>query len=424
MFLSLVGIIVSFIVIIFFIRKQKSFGLSLILGAVILGFFSLEFLSFQDILKTIIAASIYSFDTGQINTETIELGLLSTFIFILAKTMQETGAITKLIESFRTVFSKGGILGVIPAIYGLMPVPGGALLSAPMLDEEGTAYQLDNRQKNFLNIWFRHIWFPIFPISAAMILICSQKFSDIDIGYLILINLPSTLTAILIGYFMLRFFLKHKNPSVTKEDTGGLRGLIYLIPPIAPLFFYLILQYVGFSQTRSFLIGVVFSIALLFFLTHNTSGEYLKIIRRSFTWNLIIAIFGIMIFREMFEATKANSILVDLIQTTPTPPLVIIILIPFLLGLLTGYNLGAITLSYFLIQPFFIFTSIPILGLTSIIFISSLVGYLISPIHLCNVLSSEYLKTNPMKIYRWFIPAAMTLLCIQIVFVVLVFSLG
>ena len=79
--------------------------------------------------------------------------------------MQETGAITKLIDSLRTFFSKGGTLAVIPAVYGLMPVPGGALFSAPLIDKEGDKYKLKNNQKNFLNIWFRHIWFPIYPIS-------------------------------------------------------------------------------------------------------------------------------------------------------------------------------------------------------------------------------------------------------------------
>jgi hypothetical protein len=98
-----------------------------------------------------------------------------------------------------------------------------------------------------------------------------------------------------------------------------------------------------------------------------------------------------------------------------------IVLIPFLLGLITGYNLGAIALSYFLVEPFFLVTGISTLGLTSIVFISALMGYLISPIHLCNVLSSDYLKTDPTRIYKWFIPAALLLLVIQVAFVV-VFS--
>ena len=189
--LNLIGVIIAFIIIVILIRKKINFGLSLIIGSLILGVFSLQEIEIIDIPKAIIEASFYSFKTNQIVTSTIELALLMTLIYMLAKTMQETGAITKLIDSLRTFFSKGGTLGVIPAVYGLMPVPGGALFSAPMINEEGEKYNLDKNQKNFLNVWFRHVWFAIYPISQTMILITSENFSKIEIYNLIEANIPT-----------------------------------------------------------------------------------------------------------------------------------------------------------------------------------------------------------------------------------------
>jgi hypothetical protein len=125
----------------------------------------------------------------------------------------------------------------------------------------------------------------------------------------------------------------------------------------------------------------------------------------------------------MFDVSQANIIIADMIGSLPFPSLVIIIIIPLVLGLLTGYNLGAIALSYFLVEPFFAFSGISIFGLTSIIFISSLVGYLMSPIHLCNVLSSEYLKTDTTRMYKMYIPAALSLLLVQTIIVIFAFSL-
>ena len=418
---NLVGVIVAFAVIIILIRKRVNFGLSIILGSLIVGFFSLQTIELIDIPKAIIEASIYSFEEQQIFTQTIELALLLFFIFILAKCMQGTGAIVKLINSLRPFFSKGGTLGVIPAIYGLMPVPGGALFSAPMIDEEGKKYQLNKNQKNFLNVWFRHIWFPIYPISSAMILITSEKFSNINIYLLVLVNIPAFIASILIGTVYLKRFIKEK--TAPQENLGkDYSGLIYLLPPVLPLVFYGVLQFFNISQIRSFLIGVVFSIILLYFLIDINSKDYLELIKKSLSWKLPLAIFGILIFREMFEVSGANVLIADLIKTLPIPALLIVILVPLLLGTLTGYNLGAVALSYFLVEPFFQFTGISIIGLTSIVFISSLAGYLISPIHLCNVLSSEYLKTDTTRMYRSFIPAIFFLLLIQAVFVFLVFT--
>jgi integral membrane protein (TIGR00529 family) len=417
--LNLIGVILAFIVILILIRKKVNFGLSLFVGSLIVGVFSLEVITPIDIPKAMIEASFYSFEKQQITTETLELALLMTLIFVLAKSMQETGAITKLIDSLRTFFSKGGTLGVIPAVYGLMPVPGGALFSAPLIDKEGDKYKLQKDQKNFLNIWFRHVWFPIYPISSAMILICSIKFSGVPIQMLILADLPAFIGVLLIGFIFLKRFTG-KTPHTTVTVLKDYRGLVYILPPIVPLLFYP-LKFIGLSETRCFLIGVSFSLLLLYALINIDVTTYVTIIKKSLTWNLALAIFGIMILREMMKISQMHLLITETMHNLAFPALLIVILIPLLLGTLTGYNLGAIALSFPLVDPFFAFTGVHIIGLTSLIFMSSLIGYLISPIHLCNVLSSEYLKTDTTRMYKMFIPAAITLLLIQTLFVIIVF---
>ncbi len=417
--LNLIGVIIAFIVILLLIRRKVNFGLSLILGSLIVGVFSLQIISPIDIPKTMIEASIYSFERQQIITETVELALLMTLIYVLAKSMQETGAITRLIDSLRTFFSKGGTLAVIPAVYGLMPVPGGALFSAPLIDKEGDKYNLKNNQKNFFNVWFRHVWFPIYPISSAMILICSAKFSGIPIQNLMVSNLPAFLGVIIIGYVFMRRFIKNA-PQKTIHTTKDYHGLIFILPPVIPLLFYP-LKLFGLAETRCFLLGVSVSLLLLYFLVDIDAKRYTGILKKSLTWNLAIAIFGIMILREMIRVSEMHVLVTETMQDFAFPALLMIILIPLFLGTLTGYNLGAVALSYPLVDPFFTFTGMQLIGLTSLIFMSSLIGYLISPIHLCNVLSSEYLKTDTTRMYKMLLPAAIVVLCIQILFVVLVF---
>ncbi len=218
--LNLIGVIIAFIVILVLIRKKISFGLTLLLGSLIIGVFSLQVITPLDIPKTMIEASFYSFETHQIVTSTIELALLMTLIYVLAKCMQETNAIEKLVLSLRSFFSKGGTLAIIPAVYGLMPNPGGSLFSAPLVDSEGTKYNLNKDQKNFLNVWFRHIWFPIYPISQAMIIICSVNFSNIPMGTLILANSLGFLAFVFIGYLLLKRFLRSPPQKKTRRDSS------------------------------------------------------------------------------------------------------------------------------------------------------------------------------------------------------------
>jgi uncharacterized protein len=420
--LNLIGVIIAFIIILVLIRKKVSFGLTLLIGSFIIGIFSLQVIAPIDIPKTMIKASFYSFETHQIVTSTIELALLMTLIYVLAKCMQETGAIEKLITSLRSFFSKGGTLGIVPAVYGLMPNPGGSLFSAPLVDSEGTKYHLDKDQKNFLNVWFRHIWFPIYPISQAMIIICSVNFSNIPMGTLILANSIGFLAFVLIGFFLLKRFLKSQ-PRTTEKIPKNTQGFVYLLPPIVPLLFYP-LKYLGLAETRCFLLGVSVSIILLYFLTKTTWETYRGILKKSLNGKLAFAVFGIIIFQEMFKVSGVDRLISETMNSVSFPALIIIIFIPFLLGALTGSDFGALApLSYSLVAPFFSFTGISLLGLTSLIYISSFLGYLISPIHLCNVLSSDYLKTDTTRMYKYFIPAVIATLCVQIVFIIFVFRI-
>jgi len=419
--LNLIGVLVAFIVIIFLIRKKINFGLSLIVGSLIVGVFSLQEIQIIGIPKAIVQASIYNFETSKIDTYTVELALLMTIIFILAKLMQETGAITKLIDSFRPIFSKGGTLGVIPALYGLMPVPGGALFSAPSIEEEGNKFKIKPVHKNFLNVWFRHIWFPIYPISSAMILLCSSQFADIENIYsLVLVNFPAFFASIIIGIFYLKKFVN--TPLVKEKIKWDYYGFVFLLPPMIPLIFYWVVTTIfDIDMVRAFLIGMILSIIVLYFITKNTFKDYLEKVKKSITYKLALAIFGIMIFRQMIEVSKAPEIIGDIIGTLPFPSVVIIILIPLILGLVTGYNLGAVVLSYPLVEPFFASSGLSIIGFASIIFISSVVGYVISPIHLCNILSCDYLKTDTTRMYRYYIPAGLFMLLVQSIFIILFF---
>jgi hypothetical protein len=119
----------------------------------------------------------------------------------------------------------------------------------------------------------------------------------------------------------------------------------------------------------------------------------------------------------MIEVSGATEIIETGINSVAIPPILLIILIPLFLGTVTGYNLGSIALSYPIVAS--LQGDISTVAFASIIFMSSLAGYLISPIHLCNVVSSEYLKTDTTRMYRFYIPSVITLLLIHSIIVIL-----
>lgn len=419
---SLLGVLIAFAMIVLLIRRRYNFGLSLLIGSFILAFFSLFVTSSEAILKAVIQAVIFNYETGQFQFQTIALAILMTLIYLLASLMQDTGAIADLIDSLRAFFSRGGTIALIPAIYGLMPVPGGALFSAPVVDEEGNRFQLQVDKKNFFNIWFRHIWFPVYPISSSILIMADL--ADVNMYALIVTHLVVFFAMIFIGFILLRKIVINDEIDRFQRKSSvdrNAKGFLFLLPPVVPLCFS-VLSFAGIlSLFPSFIIGVLFSIVLLYFLSDVSFDRYKKFLKNGLTWKLAAVILGIMLFREIFSVSGANQAIFSILQQLPIPILLVIIAFPFILGILTGYLLSGITLSYILVSPLFQAISMDTLGLVSILFISGFIGYLISPIHLCNVLSSEYLKTDTTRMYNIFIPSALILLIIHIIFVVLFF---
>ncbi|MCD6323894.1 MAG: DUF401 family protein, partial [Desulfurococcales archaeon] len=86
-------------------------------------------------------------------------------------------------------------VSLIPAVIGLMPVAGGALMSAPIVGSIGALSGMNVDLMIFANVWFRHTIFLFYPISSLIVTVSAMT------GYSILeiaaIQLP--VAAIMIG---------------------------------------------------------------------------------------------------------------------------------------------------------------------------------------------------------------------------------
>ena len=56
-------------------------------------------------------------------------------VICLSNQMNRTGTMKELVNNIRSVLPVRVVMGVLPAIIGLLPMPGGAIFSAPLVDE-------------------------------------------------------------------------------------------------------------------------------------------------------------------------------------------------------------------------------------------------------------------------------------------------
>ena len=105
-----------------------------------------------------------------------------------------------------------------------------------------------------------------------------------------------------------------------------------------------------------------------------------------------------MLFKSVVEVSGVTGLLADALLRygIPLPVLVVV------LGFLTAYILGTHLPASGLLAPFLapLFPQAALVPYTSLLLISIMLGYLVSPLHLCLVLTNQYFKVpynGPLK---------------------------
>ena len=141
----------------------------------------------------------------------------------------------------------------------------------------------------------------------------------------------------------------------------------------------------------------------LFVLYRYRPGEVLRVIRHGFALEVIVMISGIMLFKETMETSGAVNNLSSFFVQQKIPLLPIICILPFMTGMLTGLTVGFVGSTFPLIIHMSGGAS---LAHISLAFAAGFTGVLLSPVHLCLVLTKEYFKADLWGIYKKTLPAS------------------
>jgi hypothetical protein len=119
---------------------------------------------------------------------------------------------------------------------------------------------------------------------------------------------------------------------------------------------------------------------------------------------ILFLLYSIMLFKATIEGAGAAYTLFSDMQYIGMPTPVILALLPFLMGFATGISMGFVGISLPLLVPFITLGSQVDSYALMLAYISGYVGVLLSPLHLCLILSTEYFKASFAKVYRLILP--------------------
>jgi integral membrane protein (TIGR00529 family) len=349
---------------------RRNLPLALLCGAMILGFFTLPY---YEILR-IVASTLT-------DASVLLLALAMGLIPMIGGSMKDSGQMDDLVNNLR--IGKRGLMAFSPAIMGLLPMPGGALLSAPILEKGGIG--VANDLKVAINDWFRHLFVMIYPLSSA--LIASAKIADISVYSAMVYLLPTFFFALLLGYL---FLIRKIRGEIKYEKPFSLKGLLVPlgIVLVAPVLDFTIKIYAGLPvDEMATVIGV--ATAFVFSLIMSKARMDLwSIAQRMKPWNFAFIIIGMFVFLNIFEASNAAV----LIGSIPLPPVTLCVVAGFVLGLATG----RVLLPASIILPVYL-TFGPVTPVVfALIYTNIFFGYMISPVHPCVGVSLEYFNA-PMR---------------------------
>jgi len=92
-----------------------------------------------------------------------------------------------------------------------------------------------------------------------------------------------------------------------------------------------------------------------------------------------------------------------------------LVALPFLVGLATGFSMAFVGVALPLLVPY-ITSELGVSGSALLLaYVSGMMGHLLSPVHLCLILSAEYFKANLARVYRYVLPPALGIEAIAIV---------
>ncbi len=380
---SYVSILLSVAGILLLLRVKLHPGFGIFAGAIILALLVMPVNSFPHL----ILQSLW-------NYQTLQFIVVLTFAMTLSKLMEETGLLSNLATTLEMISPKLAC-HLIPAVIGLVPLPGGALVSAAACRDLVHRIGLNPVQGTFINYWFRHLWEFFMPVYPGVIAL--SVLLNIPLSYVMALFFPISIVTIITGYIISRRMLKDVANSTKRLSKGIVLDILRASWPVIIL---IIMIVAGLNTIIAFPLVVV----LLAIQQRAGLPVLSKAFRYGFGPAVVFMLYAIMLYKTTIESSNvAYRFLVDM-QAMSMPVLIVLTLLPFVIGFITGSSTAFVGIAFPLLVPFLVTGSQVNSYALLLAYMSGMLGLLLSPVHLCLVLSAEYFKVKLISVYRYIVP--------------------
>ncbi len=325
--------------------------------------------------------------TGALSKSTIKLVIILFLIMMLENIMRNSGMIRAMVDNLKELTGSNRLAAaLLPAALGLLPSPGGARFSCPMV-EEVTMENTNVLNKAFINYWFRHIWLDGFILYPGVIL--AAELLNVSVISMFVHLIPFMLVNVLIGTV---FGLAHvRKEEIARTRPAGQSFAAFIramLPVIILIVVYILLLDITPYSLELASGGMVVA---LFILKRYSFKKILQTAREAFPVKLVLIIVGVMVFKEILFDSGAVNALSGLMNAYGIPPAVLFMLLPFIGGFTSGITVSFVSLTFPILIPLGLDTS---LWFAAAAFVAGSIGGMVTPLHLCAVMTADYFKAS------------------------------
>jgi len=379
----------AFLVMIVLIRRKHNVGVVLIAASAVI------FAAYR-MGPAAIGGVLYDAATSKVG---IKLLIALTFIRMLEIILREQDVFLKMMKTIEGYLrNRRCVIISMPLLIGMMPSVGGAHFSCPMVEESTKGLNLSREDKAFTNYWFRHPWEMILPVYPGVVL--ASVIAHVELRTLIAMNMAVAAAFVTAGFLFSMKGVRGNTDAVHERPSGGLLSFI----PIAAL---LLLVMGAGLEPHTALLLLVFSLMLYY---RHDAPTVIRVFKYGFAKDVLLLIAGVLLFKECLEASGAVRNLSVFLVERGIPLTSLLILPSFVSGLLMGITVG------FVGAVFPLLINLPGVDAhaVALAFAAGYAGVLLSPVHVCLILTREYFQADLWGIYKRIIPATLVIFAVAL----------
>jgi integral membrane protein (TIGR00529 family) len=291
------------------------------------------------------------------------------------------------------------LLALFPTLIGLLPMVGGAMFSAPMVEEASRGLNLSPERKTFVNYWFRHAWESIFPLYPSLVLAAGLMGATAQT--LAMTQWPLFLATVAGGILL---GLVGIAPAQQAEDNrpGRRASVALLARSIWPI---VLLLSLSILLDVDLIVSLVITLVILV-VVHRLSPRRLWDLARAVPLDIVPIIVGTMVFQQILESSGTVESVSSALTSLGIPTYLVVFAVPFIAGLMTGLAVAAFAIGFPIVLPL-CGPDIIASGCGLLAYAGGFTGLLLSPVHLCLTLTRTYFQAEWGRVYRFLLPGAL-----------------